>query len=164
MPENRSVTRAPARIRRRGCPAGRVAAAAPENVAGLKGSDQSRRRAARLVALAHQEKLIYLGMATSAQSRTQTAELFHALSDPTRLRLLEILRGGERCVCDLTDALEAGQSRLSFHLKALREAGLVSQRREGRWMYYALRPEALEAAAAALEAVRPLRTAGRAAV
>lgn len=101
-------------------------------------------------------------MATTAQSRTQTAELFHALSDPTRLRLLEILRGGERCVCDLTDALEAGQSRLSFHLKALREAGLVSQRREGRWMYYALRPEALEAAAAALDAVRPLRPAGRA--
>ena len=69
--------------------------------------------------------------------------LFHALSDPTRLSILERLRLGERCVCDLTDALETGQSRLSFHLKVLKDAGLVTDRRQGRWMYYTLNPDSL---------------------
>ena len=69
--------------------------------------------------------------------------LFHALSDPTRLAILEMLRGGERCVCDLQDGLDAAQSRLSFHLKVLREAGLVTGRRDGRWSYYAIVPSAL---------------------
>lgn len=67
---------------------------------------------------------------------------FHALSDETRLRIIDMLRGGERCVCDLTDALDAGQSRLSFHLKVLKDAKLVTDRREGRWAYYALAPDA----------------------
>jgi ArsR family transcriptional regulator len=70
--------------------------------------------------------------------------LFHALSDPTRLSILRRLRFGERCVCDLTDALDAAQSRLSFHLKVLKDAGLVTDRREGRWMYYTLNTEALQ--------------------
>lgn len=73
----------------------------------------------------------------------RTVALFHALSDPTRLSILERLRFGERCVCDMTDALETGQSRLSFHLKVLKDAGLVTDRREGRWMYYMLNQEAL---------------------
>ena len=71
----------------------------------------------------------------------EAARLFHALSDETRLAVLELLRGGERCVCELQDALGAAQSRLSFHLKVLREAGLVTDRREGRWAYYALAPD-----------------------
>src|SRR5215211_7665611 len=69
---------------------------------------------------------------------TRAARLFHALSDGTRLAILQRLRFGERCVCDLTDALDAAQSRLSFHLKVLKDAGLVTDRREGRWMYYTL--------------------------
>ena len=69
--------------------------------------------------------------------------LFHALSDTTRLGILEMLRGGERCVCDLQDELEAAQSRLSFHLRVLKEAGLVEDRREGRWSYYSIVPGAL---------------------
>lgn len=73
--------------------------------------------------------------------------LFHALSDLTRLSILERLRHGERCVCELTDALDAAQSRLSFHLRVLKDAGLVTDRREGRWMYYTLNPEALSDAA-----------------
>lgn len=71
------------------------------------------------------------------------ASLFHALSDVTRLEIIEKLRGGERCVCELTDALDAAQSRLSFHLRVLKDAGLVSDRKVGRWSYYALVPEAL---------------------
>ena len=78
-------------------------------------------------------------MATRARSdRTLSAQIFHALSDETRLQILRRLRGGDRCVCDLTDALDAAQSRLSFHLKVLKDAGLVTDRREGRWMYYTL--------------------------
>src|ERR671911_3185746 len=73
----------------------------------------------------------------------RAARLFHALSDETRLCILERLRRGERCVCELTDALEAAQSRLSFHLRVLKEAGLVIDRREGRWMYYTLNTDAL---------------------
>src|SRR5918912_4146167 len=77
----------------------------------------------------------------------RAARLFHALSDETRLSILECLRSGERCVCELTDNLDAAQSRLSFHLRVLKEAGLVSDRREGRWMYYTLNTEALGEAA-----------------
>jgi ArsR family transcriptional regulator len=79
----------------------------------------------------------------TARDTQKTARLFHALADETRLRILEQLADGEHCVCDLTDALEAGQSRLSFHLKSLKDAGLVSDRREGRWIYYALNPQTL---------------------
>ena len=77
-------------------------------------------------------------------NRERVAQLCHALSDETRLQLLELLAEGEQCVCDLTDALKTGQSRLSFHLKTLKEAGLLQDRREGRWVYYSLEPAALE--------------------
>jgi ArsR family transcriptional regulator len=78
-----------------------------------------------------------------ARDAKRTARLFHALADETRLRILEQLADGEQCVCDLTGALEAGQSRLSFHLKTLKDAGILRDRREGRWIYYALDPETL---------------------
>jgi ArsR family transcriptional regulator, arsenate/arsenite/antimonite-responsive transcriptional repressor len=83
-------------------------------------------------------------MATRTHLDTERAtSLFHALSDRTRLSILQRLRLGERCVCDLTDAMDAAQSRLSFHLKVLKDAGLVTDRREGRWMYYSLNAETL---------------------
>jgi ArsR family transcriptional regulator len=80
---------------------------------------------------------------TAPADLDRAVELFHALSDETRLSILEMLRGGERCVCELQDELDAAQSRLSFHLRVLREAGLVEDRREGRWSYYSIDPEAL---------------------
>ncbi|MBD0263009.1 MAG: helix-turn-helix transcriptional regulator, partial [Tolypothrix sp. Co-bin9] len=52
--------------------------------------------------------------------------------------VIELLRQKELCVCDLCDALEVSQSKLSFHLKTLKEAGLVNSRQEGRWVYYSL--------------------------
>jgi len=64
------------------------------------------------------------------------------LADPTRVRILAALREGELCVCELCDALAITQSTLSTHLQVIRNAGLVSTRKEGRWMYYALEPEA----------------------
>ncbi|HUF35541.1 MAG TPA: metalloregulator ArsR/SmtB family transcription factor [Gemmatimonadales bacterium] len=89
------------------------------------------------------------------------ALLFQALSDETRLAILDLLRGGERCVCDLQDLLDAAQSRLSFHLKVLRNAGLVRDRREGRWAYYTLNPDrAADIEAYARELASPRRGAG----
>ena len=73
----------------------------------------------------------------------RAAVLFHALSDETRLEIMHMLRHGERCVCELMDELDAAQSRLSFHLRVLKDAGLVSDRKEGRWSYYAIVPDAL---------------------
>lgn len=63
---------------------------------------------------------------------------FHALSDPIRYRIVELLRSGEFCVCDLCEHLGVAQSKLSFHLKVLRRAHLVVGRQEGRWIYYRL--------------------------
>jgi ArsR family transcriptional regulator len=79
----------------------------------------------------------------SNTDRRRLAQCGHALSDETRLRILERLSAGERCVCELTAALGAGQSRLSFHLRTLKEAGLVRDRRDGRWMYYSVDPVAV---------------------
>jgi ArsR family transcriptional regulator len=68
-----------------------------------------------------------------------------AIAEETRLHLVQMLAGGERCVCELQDDLGgAAQSRLSFHLRKLKEAGVVSDRKEGRWVYYTLVPGALE--------------------
>ena len=97
-------------------------------------------------------------MATRPSLDTDRAvRLFHALSDGTRLSIVQRLRLGERCVCDLTDVLDAAQSRLSFHLKVLKEADLVTDRREGRWMYYTLNPETLAEVAELIDgfAARP---------
>ena len=80
---------------------------------------------------------------SAAVDLSRAAQLFHALSDETRLGILEKLRGGEQCVCDLQDDLAAAQSRLSFHLRVLKDAGVVSDRKEGRWSYYSIVPEAL---------------------
>ncbi len=87
----------------------------------------------------------------STAERRRLTRVARALGDETRLRILERLSAGERCVCELTGALAAGQSRLSFHLRVLGEAGLVTARREGRWMYYALNSQPLAAHAALVE-------------
>jgi len=63
---------------------------------------------------------------------------FHALSDPLRIRVIELLRSQELCVCELCEQLETSQSKLSFHLKTLKEAGLLRSRQQGRWIYYSL--------------------------
>jgi ArsR family transcriptional regulator, arsenate/arsenite/antimonite-responsive transcriptional repressor len=76
----------------------------------------------------------------------QTARWFRVLGDEIRLRILERLSEGEQGVCDLTDALEAGQSLMPFHLKTLKDAGFLRDRRQGRWVYYSLDPAALETA------------------
>jgi ArsR family transcriptional regulator len=68
----------------------------------------------------------------------RTAETLKALSDPTRLRIVSLLRHGELCVCDLTEALQTPQSKVSRHLAFLKNAGWVKARRSGKWVYYQL--------------------------
>lgn len=92
---------------------------------------------------------------TVLSEAARAAQLFHALSDETRLGIIEQLECGERCVCELQDTLDAAQSRLSFHLKVLKDAGFVTDRREGRWSYYELDREAFDDAEAALKLLRP---------
>jgi ArsR family transcriptional regulator, arsenate/arsenite/antimonite-responsive transcriptional repressor len=58
--------------------------------------------------------------------------------DPTRVRIIAALRRGELCVCELVDALEISQSTLSGHLQVLRRTGMVTIKKEGRWIYYSL--------------------------
>ena len=81
---------------------------------------------------------------STAHDLDRLTRRFKALSDPNRLRILDRLRSGEHCVCELADVLEAGQSLLSFHLKTLKDAGLVTERPEGRWTHYAIDPRALK--------------------
>lgn len=70
------------------------------------------------------------------------AQLFQALSDSTRLRSLFLLaQEGELCVCELTYALDIIQPKVSRHLALLRDAGLVTDQRQGQWVYYRLNPE-----------------------
>ena len=111
--------------------------------------------------MTYQSNLIDCAMPpTSAPADLErAARVFHALSEPTRLRLVDLLRGGERCVCELTEALDVGQSRLSFHLKALKEAGLVRDRKEGRWVYYRLNQDKVEEVSSILgDCCAPTRT------
>jgi ArsR family transcriptional regulator len=94
---------------------------------------------------------------TTIKRRDKGVSLFHALSDSTRLEILERLKDGEQCVCDLTDVMKTAQSRLSFHLKVLKDAGLITDRREGRWIYYSLDQETLEELEAVVESLRGSR-------
>jgi len=98
---------------------------------------------------------VWFGMAPDTLQTDLLLQRFQAVAEETRLRILRLLTGGERCVCDLQDDLDAAQSRLSFHLKKLKDAGLVTDRRDGRWVYYAVVPEALEEMRAFLGEVAP---------
>jgi ArsR family transcriptional regulator len=73
--------------------------------------------------------------------------MFAALADPTRLRLLNLMNGREVCVCYFVEILKQGQPKISRHLAYLRKAGIVSARRDGKWMHYSIeRPNEREAA------------------
>ncbi len=75
------------------------------------------------------------------------ATMFKALADPARLRLLSIIashQGGEACVCDLTEPVDLSQPTVSHHLKILTDAGLLTRDKRGKWVYYAVVPQALD--------------------
>ena len=98
-------------------------------------------------------------VATLSQ-HSRAARWFHALSDETRLEIVAMLSHGERCVCELQGSLDAAQSRLSFHLRTLKDAGLVTDRRDGRWVYYALNRGVLDEVAGFARAMKPGKHAG----
>jgi ArsR family transcriptional regulator len=89
----------------------------------------------------------------SAQQASELAQVFKAIGEPVRLRLLSLIAshsGGEACVCDLTGAFELSGPTISHHLKVLREAGVIEGERRGTWIYYRVRPETLSSLSAAL--------------
>ena len=88
----------------------------------------------------------------------ELAPLFKALADPMRLRLLSLIAchdGGESCVCDLLDAFDVTAPSVSYHLKILREAGLITSERRGTWVYYRVNPGVMTRMSAVL--APPLR-------
>ena len=83
----------------------------------------------------------------------ELAALFKAVADPVRLRLLSLIAchpGGESCVCDLTPEFDMTAPSVSYHLKILREAGLISSERRGTWVYYRVMPQAMARMSAVL--------------
>lgn len=79
------------------------------------------------------------------------ADLLKALADPVRLRLLSLIaQSGEVCACDLVEPVQRSQPTVSHHLSVLAEAGLVVREQRGRWAWYRLRPERLQALVGAL--------------
>ena len=72
------------------------------------------------------------------------AKVFKALCDEKRLRILELLRSGEKCACKLLEDLDIGQSSLSYHMKILVESGVVQSRQEGKWTHYTISKKGCE--------------------
>ena len=71
----------------------------------------------------------------------QTAVIFKAFCDENRIRILQLLKGGEKCACMLLEEMNITQPTLSHHMKILCDSGIVTGRKEGKWMHYSLSPE-----------------------
>lgn len=95
---------------------------------------------------------------SSGRARALAALRFRALGDETRLLLLEILTSGERTVADLMAESGLGQSLVSHHLRALRDGGFVTTRRDGRWIHYQVSAQGLAHARLVLYELEPLKT------
>lgn len=82
--------------------------------------------------------------------------LLQAAADPVRLSILRQLSSdGPTCACDFTDCCDITQPTVSHHLKVLREAGWIEGERRGTWIWYSIRPEAVQRLAAIADAIRP---------
>lgn len=105
--------------------------------------------------------LLDAGCCSSLQAEPLTSEraadlarMFKAMGDPIRLRVLSLIASapsGEVCVCEITDSFSLTGPTISHHLKVLREAGLIDSERRGTWVYYWVKPEALQALASLLD-------------
>ena len=73
----------------------------------------------------------------------QFVRVMESLSDPIRINILELMMNGEICVCDIVKVTGFSQSKISYHIKILKDSGLISDRQEGRWVYYKLDLEVL---------------------
>lgn len=72
------------------------------------------------------------------------ASMFKAFCDENRLQILDLLRGGERCACNILDEMQITQPTLSHHMKILCDSGVVVGRKEGKWMHYSISEDGLE--------------------
>lgn len=77
--------------------------------------------------------------------------IFKAFCDENRIRILRQLQAGEKCACDLLEELRISQPTLSHHMRILCDAGIVSARKEGKWMHYSLSESGAQAAISGLE-------------
>ena len=106
-------------------------------------SDEAANRMARLIGDADKAecKVNRLRCITNKLDETQIkaeAEIFKAMADPCRLKILYLLREGELCVCEIMVAVDRPQSSTSHHLSLLKDAGLIKERKDGRWSRYRL--------------------------
>jgi ArsR family transcriptional regulator len=109
--------------------------------------------AAQLRAVVEACSIPLVGEPISEDAAAGLAQVFKALGDPVRLRLVSMIgahQGGEVCVCELTTAFELTQPTISHHLKVLRDAGIIDSERRGTWVYYWLVPAVLERMSALL--------------
>jgi len=81
----------------------------------------------------------------------KTALIFKALGDENRIRILQLLQNGETCACKLLEELNITQPTLSHHMKILCDSGIVSSRKEGKWMHYSISEEGSENAVSLLK-------------
>ncbi len=84
---------------------------------------------------------------------TETVKILKALADANRLHILELLGSGEQCACVLLGNLDLSQPTLSHHMKILCDAGLVTSRKAGKWIYYTRRAETLDRIGTCLQAL-----------
>ncbi len=84
-------------------------------------------------------------------SNKENAKIFNAFCDEKRLRILELLRDGEKCACGLLEGLDIGQSSLSYHMKILITSGIVECRQDGKWTFYKLSKKGCDYAVELLE-------------
>ncbi len=94
--------------------------------------------------------------ALTVDDAERAARVFKALGDPTRVRLLSLIaagEGGEACICDLTEPVGLSQGTVSHHMKLLADAGLVTREQRGKWAYFSVNTETLDAVGEALRAV-----------
>lgn len=93
-----------------------------------------------------------------SDSCADTAAVFKAFCDENRIRIIEMLKDGEKCACRLLEALEITQPTLSHHMKIMCDAGIVTARKEGKWTHYSLNCDGIGKAAAYLDNLKGLHT------
>lgn len=89
------------------------------------------------------------------------AKVFKAFCDDNRLRILELLRSGEKCACVLLEQLDLVQSGLSYHMKILVESGIVESRQEGKWTHYKISEKGSDYAVALLTELTTMNTSAK---
>lgn len=84
----------------------------------------------------------------------KTAVIFKAFCDENRVRILQLLLGGEKCACKLLEEMDITQPTLSHHMKILCDSGIVNARKEGKWIHYSISQEGIEKAQKYLDALK----------